>query len=109
MNWSLLGCYTGFRKREWCEDSPRFYNRITNPLWGDRPDLVALIAEEFVLKDAQGIQVAVTPSTSPSNIQHAEMQIHYQKNQDNYQVFVYSMAQSSPDTCPVCTILCILQ
>jgi hypothetical protein len=64
-DWSLLGQYAGFRKREWCQDSPHVFARITDPLWDNRPDSVALIAEDFTLKDANGIQVPVTLSTSP--------------------------------------------
>ena len=108
-DWSLLGRYTGFRKSEWCQDSPHSYARITDPLWGDRPDSVALIAEDFILKDAHGVRVIVSPSTKPTDVQHAEMRIRYQKNQDNYQVLTYSASPSSPDTCPIRAILRILQ
>ena len=78
-DWSLLGRYTGFRKSEWCQDSPHTYARITDPLWGERPDSIALIAEDFVLKDAHGIRVVVSSSTKPTDVQHAEMRIRYQK------------------------------
>ena len=61
-DWSLLGRYTGFRNSEWCQDSPRTYARISDPLWGDRPDSVALIAKDFMLKDAHGIRVTVSSS-----------------------------------------------
>jgi hypothetical protein len=108
-DWSLLGRYTGFRKSEWCQDSPHTYARITDPLWGDRPDSIALIAEDFVLKDAHGIHVVVSSSTKLSDVQHAEMRIRYQTNQDNYQVLTYSASPTSPDTCPVRDILHILQ
>ena len=109
-DWSLLGRYTGFRKSKWCQDSPHTYVHITDALWGDRPDSIALIAEDFVLKDANRIRVVISPSTTPSDIQHAEMRIRHQKtHQDNYQVLTYSASPASPNTCPVCTILCILQ
>jgi hypothetical protein len=107
-DWSLLGRYTDFRKSEWCQDSPHIYARITDPLWGDRPNSIALIAEDFVLKNAHGIRVVVSPSTTPADIQHAEMPIRYQKNQDNYQVLTYSASPSLLDTCPVRAILHIL-
>ena len=107
-DWSLLGRYTGFRKSEWCQDSPHSHARITDPLWGDRPDSVAVIAEDFVLKDADGIVIPITLSTPPSAVRFAELRIRYQKNQDNYQILTYSASTATPSTCPVQAILRIL-
>jgi hypothetical protein len=108
-DWSLLGRYTGFRKSEWCQDSPHSYAPITDPLWGVRPDSVAVIAEDLVLKDANGIIIPVTLSTPPSAVRFAKLHIRYQKKQDNYQTLTYSAFTASPGTCPVQAILRILQ
>ena len=108
-DWSLLGRYTGFRKSEWCHDSPHHFARITDPLWGNRPDSIAVIAEDFTLKDSNGITVPITSATKRSSVHLAELRIRYQKNQDNYQVLTYSAAQGDPTTCPVQAILRILQ
>jgi hypothetical protein len=108
-DWSLLGRYTGFRKSEWCQDSPHHFLCITDPLWGNRPDSIAVIAKDFTLKDSNGITVPVTLATTLSLVHLAELCIRYQKNQDNYQVLTYSAAQGDPITCPVHAILQILQ
>jgi hypothetical protein len=108
-DWSLLGRYTGFRKSEWCQDSPRSFSRITDPLWGDKPDSIAVIAEDFTLKDAAGIVVPVTLATPPSLVHSADLRIRYQKNQDHYQVLTYSAATADHTSCPVRAILRILQ
>jgi hypothetical protein len=106
---SLLGCYTGFRKSEWCQDSPHSYARITDPLWGNRPNSIAVIANDFVLKDIDSIVVTISLTTPTSAVQFAELRIRYQKNQDGYQVLTYSASSTSPATCPVRAILRILQ
>ena len=49
-DWSLLGCYTGFRNSEWCQDSPHSYTHITDPLWGNHPDSIAVIAKDLSSK-----------------------------------------------------------
>jgi hypothetical protein len=99
MDWSHLDRYAGFHKSEWCQDSPHAYARITDPL----------IAEDFVIKDTNGIQAPITLSTPTSAVHHANMRIWYQKNQNNYQVITYSAAHTSPKTCPIQAILCILK
>ncbi|KAL3790760.1 hypothetical protein HJC23_010039 [Cyclotella cryptica] len=108
-DWSLLGRYTGFRKSEWCQDSPRCFHCITDPLWGNRPDSIAVIAEDFTLKDNNGLRVPVTLSTKPSSVHFAKLHIRYQKNQDNYQVLTFSAAKGNSISCPVHAILRILQ
>jgi hypothetical protein len=70
---------------------------------------VAVIAEDFTLKDSNGIRVPVSLTTPPSAVHHADLRIHYQKNQDHYQVLTYSASTASPATCPVRAILRILQ
>ena len=108
MDWYFLGHYIGFWKSEWCQDSSHDYGCIANHLMRDRPDSIVLIAEDFILKDANGITILIMLATPASTIQHAEMRSWYHKNQYNYQVLTYN-ALSSPDTCPVRTILHILQ
>ena len=31
INWIILGCYTGFRKSEWCSDPPDTFDTVDNP------------------------------------------------------------------------------
>jgi hypothetical protein len=43
-DWFLLSRYAGFQKSKWCQNSPHTYARITDPLWGDHTNSVALVA-----------------------------------------------------------------
>eukprot|EP00804_Cyclotella_cryptica_P023653 CCRYP_011968-RA/>CCRYP_011968-RA protein AED:0.87 eAED:0.88 QI:0/0/0/1/1/1/2/0/177 len=65
-DWLLLGRYTSFCKSKWCQNLPTSFVRITDPLWGDRSDSVAVIVEDFTLKDANGRRLAITLDTPPS-------------------------------------------
>jgi hypothetical protein len=43
-DWIVLGCYTSFRKSEWCSDNHNLYATIDDPNWGDRPNALPIIA-----------------------------------------------------------------
>ena len=56
-DWIALGCYTGFRKSEWCSDNHNLYTTIDNLNWGDRPTVLPIIAEDFSFTSATGRHV----------------------------------------------------
>jgi hypothetical protein len=47
-DWIALGCYTCFHKSEWCS------NTIDNPNWGDQPNVLPIITEDFSFSSATG-------------------------------------------------------
>jgi hypothetical protein len=56
-DWIMLGCYTGFRKSEWCSDDHDNFTTISDPNWGDRPNALPVITEDFSFSSATGRHV----------------------------------------------------
>jgi hypothetical protein len=54
VDWITLGCYTGFRKLEWCFDHHVFFATIDNPHWGKRPTALPVIASNFAFTTESG-------------------------------------------------------
>jgi hypothetical protein len=50
----VLGCYTGFQKSEWCSDNHDIYATINDSNWGDRPNALPIIVEDFSFTSATG-------------------------------------------------------
>jgi hypothetical protein len=53
-DWIALGCYTGFRKSEWCSDNCDFYATINDPNWGNQPNELPIITEDFSFASVTG-------------------------------------------------------
>jgi hypothetical protein len=60
-----LGCYTGFRKSEWCSNNHDVHATIDNPSWGDQPNALPIISEDFSFTSVSGRHVQ-NVDTSPA-------------------------------------------
>ena len=52
-----LGCYTGFCKSELCSNNHDAFAIITNPNWGNHPNALPIIAEDFSFSSSTGCRV----------------------------------------------------
>ena len=50
----FLGRYTGLRKSEWCSDHAHEYAKLKDTEWGDNPNAIHLIAEDFTFLGSRG-------------------------------------------------------
>jgi hypothetical protein len=106
--WFILGRYTGFRSAEWCHKHRTKWERIQDELWGDRPDCLGLIFEDFTFHTENGTTVVLSKTDwadphrpLPAQIRYMKMRIRKQKNNDNYQVLTYKVAMKCTALCPV--------
>jgi hypothetical protein len=100
-DWIALGCYTGFRKSEWCSDNHNLYTTIDNPNWGDRPNALPIIAEDFSFTSATGQHVHEADATPDEAITFTSLFFCKQKNNDNGQSLTYQHGLDSHWMCPM--------
>ena len=108
IEWLLLARWVGPRKSEWCSDSPTTYKTIDDEYWGDRPNALPFIFEDFTFTDSAGREVVISDSLAmdahapiPSNIAYLKLMVRKQKNDDNYQQLTYARTYNDPRLCPV--------
>jgi hypothetical protein len=53
-DWIALGCYTSFRKSEWCSDNHDLHTTINDPNRGDRPNALPIFTEDFSITSITG-------------------------------------------------------
>lgn len=108
IEWFLLGRWVGPRRSEWCSDSPTNYKTIDDPEWGDRPNALPFIFQDFRFLDSTGKELHITErmwrntnSPLPLEFTHLELRVRKQKNNDNYQKLTYTRLVKRPKMCPV--------
>jgi hypothetical protein len=88
-DWIILGCYTGFRKSEWCSDNHDTYATIDDPNWGDHPNALSTIVEDFSFATATGRRIHNVDATPDDIISFMTLCFRKQKNNDNGQTLTY--------------------
>jgi hypothetical protein len=53
-DWIALGCYTSFCKSMQCSDNHKSFATIDDPNWGDLPNVLPIITEDFIFSSATG-------------------------------------------------------
>ena len=99
-DWIVLGCYTGFRKSEWCNDHHESFATINDPNWGDRQPALPIIAEDFSFSTATGRRVHDVAVTPDADISFTTLCFRKQKNNDNGQTITYQRRSDSHWMCP---------
>ena len=99
-DWIALGCYTGFRKSEWCSDHHESFETITDPNWGDRQSAVPVIVEDFSFSTATGRRVHNVATAPDDYITFTTLCFRKQKNNDNGQTLTYRRRTDSHWMCP---------
>ena len=79
-DWIVLGCYTGFRKSEWCSDNQDTYATIDDPNWGDRPNALPTIVEDFTFATATGRRIHDVHATPNGIVTFTTLCFRKQKN-----------------------------
>jgi hypothetical protein len=108
-DWIVLGCYTGFRKSEWCSDNHELYATIDDPNWGDRPNALPAIAEDFSFATATGRRIHDVNATPDDDISFTTLCFRKQKNNDNGQTLTYRRRSDSHWLCPTQASLNIIR
>jgi hypothetical protein len=88
-DWIVLGCYTGFRKSELCCDNHDLFATIDEPNWGDRPNVLPVIAEDFSFASATGRRIHDVHAMPDDGITFTTLCFCKQKNNDNGQTLTY--------------------
>ena len=108
MEWLFLGRWVGPRKSEWCGDTATSYRTIDDPEWGDRPNALPFIFDDFRFLSSSGQEIFLTkehwsdPHLEPlKEISYVELRVRKQKNNDNYQKLLYARLASESPLCPV--------
>ena len=106
--WLFLGRWVGMRKSEWCGDSPTSYKTIDDPEWGNRPNALPFIFQDFRFFTQGGAEVVLskqhwsdTSMEPPRAIAYVELRVRKQKNNDNYQKLLYARLDGNDVLCPV--------
>ena len=99
-DWIALGCYTGFRKSEWCSDNHDTFATIDDPNWGDRPNALPIIAEDFSFSSETGRRVHDVDTSPDDAITFTSLCFRKQKNNDNGQTLTYRRRADSHWMCP---------
>jgi hypothetical protein len=100
-DWIALGCYTSFRKSEWCSDNHNVYATIDDPNWGDRPNALPIISEEFSFTSISGRCIHIMDTTSDDNITFTTLCFRKQKNNGNGQTLSYQCRSDWHWMCPM--------
>jgi hypothetical protein len=87
-DWIALG-YTGFQKSEWCSDNHNFHATIDDPNWGDWPNVLPIITEDFSFASATGCHVHNVSAMPNKAITFTSLCFCKQKNNDNGQSLTY--------------------
>jgi hypothetical protein len=99
-DWISLGCYTGFQKSEWCSDNHKLYTTINDTNWGDRPNALPIIAEDFSFASVTGCCVHSVHTMPNNDITFTTLCFRKQKNNDNGQTLTYRRHSDSHWMCP---------
>jgi hypothetical protein len=99
-DWIVLGCYTGFRKSEWCSNNQDTYTTIDDPNWGDHPNALSTIVEDFSFATATGSRIHDVHTTPDDIITFTTLCFCKQKNNDNGQTLTYRRLTDSHWLCP---------
>jgi hypothetical protein len=99
-DWIALGCYTSFRKSEWCSDNHNSFATINDPNWGDRPDALPIITEDFSFASVSVRCVHDVHTTPDDDITFTTLCFRKQKNNDNGQTLTYRHHSDSHWMCP---------
>ena len=99
-DWIALGCYTGFRKSEWCNNHHESFDTINDPNWGDRPSALPVIVEDFSFSTATGRRVHNVAAAPNNDITFTTLCFRKQKNNDNGQTLTYRRRTDSSWLCP---------
>jgi hypothetical protein len=100
IDWIVLGCYTGLRKSEWCSDNHDLSATIDDPNWGDRPNALPDIAEDFSFTSTTGRRIHDVHATPDNDITFTTLCFRKQKNNDNGQTLTYRRPADSHWLCP---------
>ena len=108
LEWLFLSRWVGPRKSEWCSDSPTTYKTIDDPEWGDRPNALQFIFQDFRFLSSSGAELEITKpmwhdphATLPPDFAYVELRVRKQKNNDNYQKLTYARLKTRSQLCPV--------
>lgn len=101
VDWITLGCYTGFRKSEWCSDHHDSFATINDPQWGHRPSTLSVIASDFAFTTISGRRLHETESAPDHEVVFSSLCFRKQKNNDNGQLLTYRRRSDSNWMCPV--------
>ncbi len=99
-NWIALGCYTGFRKSEWCSDYHDSFATIDNPNWGDQPAALPVIASNFTFTTKSRRCVKDLVTSTDNTIVFVLLCFCKQKNNNNGQSLTYSHQRNTTWLCP---------
>jgi hypothetical protein len=108
-DWIVLGCYTGFRKSEWCSDNQDTYATIDDPNWGDHPNALPTIVEDFTFATATSRRVHDVHATPDGVITFTTLCFRKKKNNDNGQTLTYCRRADSHWLCPTQASLNIIR
>jgi hypothetical protein len=100
-DWIALGCYTGFRKSEWCSNNHDLYSTINDPNWGDRPITLPIIAEDFSFTSATGRRAHDINAMPNDAITFTSLCFCRQKNNDKGQTLTYQHRLDLHWMCPM--------
>jgi hypothetical protein len=99
-DWIALGCYTSFRKSEWCSYNHDIYATIDDSNWGDGPNALPIISEDFSFASISGQHVHNVDTTPDNNITFTTLCFGKQKNNDNGQTLTYWRRSDLHWMCP---------
>jgi ABC-type transport system substrate-binding protein len=100
VDWIVLGCYTGFRKSEWCSDHHDSFDTVDDPNWGDRPTSLPVITNDFSFATESGRRIPDLASSPDRSITFTTLCFRKQKNNDNGQTLTYHHRPDSGWMCP---------
>jgi hypothetical protein len=109
VNWIALGCYTGFRKSEWCLDHHDTFAIIDDPNWGDCPTPLPVVASDFRFTTESRRCVHDLTSSPDHDVVFTSLCFRKQKNNDNGQTLMYHHQSDSHWMCPTQTSLNIVR
>jgi len=99
-DWIALGCYTGFRKSEWCSDHHDSFVTIEDPNWGDRPSTLSVITDDFSFSTVTGRRIHDISTVDDCDAVFTSLCFRKQKNNDNGQTLTYRRRPDPHWPCP---------
>jgi hypothetical protein len=108
-DWIALGWYAGFRKSEWCSDNHDLYATIDDPNWGDQPNALLIIAEDFSFASVTGHRAHDAHTAFDDNVTFTTLCFCKQKDNDNGQTLTYRSCSDSHWMCPMQASLNIIR
>jgi hypothetical protein len=108
-DWIVLGRHTGFQKSEWCSDNHHLYATINDPNWGNRPNALPTIVEDFSFASATGRRIHDVHAMPNDDVTFTTLCFCKQKNNDNGQTLTYRRRTDSHWLCPTQASLSIVR